>query len=269
MLNPIGEQSAVIALIGLLGIGAQWIAWRTDWPAIALMLAAGVIAGPVIGLINPQHTFGALLEPMVSIAVAIILFEGGLSLNFRELRRTDGAVTRLVLLGVPVGWVLGALACYYVAGLVWPVAILFGGILVVTGPTVVIPLLRQSNIAPRPRAILKWEAIVNDPFGALCGLITYEYLRRSAAGGTFGSVIVSLVAAAVVAGLLGWVVARIVGVSDGRQHRHGDRDADERSGPHVQLPLQGTDAAHQRGGGFRKLIATKRRTYQICADVQK
>ncbi len=211
MLNPIGEQSAVIALIGLLGIGAQWIAWRTGWPAIALMLAAGVIAGPVIGLINPQHTFGALLEPMVSIAVAIILFEGGLSLNFRELRRTDGAVTRLVLLGVPVGWVLGALACYYVAGLVWPVAILFGGILVVTGPTVVIPLLRQSNIAPRPRAILKWEAIVNDPFGALCGLITYEYLRRSAAGGTFGSVIVSLVAAAVVAGLLGWVVARIVG----------------------------------------------------------
>ncbi|MFT3977763.1 MAG: sodium:proton antiporter [Sphingomonas bacterium] len=211
MLNPIEEQSAVVALIGLLGIGAQWIAWRTGWPAIALMLAAGVIAGPVIGLINPQHTFGALLEPMVSIAVAIILFEGGLSLNFRELRRTDGAVTRLVLLGVPVGWVLGALACYYVAGLVWPVAILFGGILVVTGPTVVIPLLRQSNVAPRPRAILKWEAIVNDPFGALCGLITYEYLRRSAAGGTFGSVIVSLVAAAVVAGLLGWIVARIVG----------------------------------------------------------
>ncbi|QKR99611.1 sodium:proton antiporter [Sphingomonas sp. CL5.1] len=211
MLNPIEEQSAVIALIGLLGIGAQWIAWRTGWPAIALMLAAGVIAGPVIGLINPQHTFGALLEPMVSIAVAIILFEGGLSLNFRELRRTDGAVTRLVLLGVPVGWVLGALACYYVAGLVWPVAILFGGILVVTGPTVVIPLLRQSNVAPRPRAILKWEAIVNDPFGALCGLITYEYLRRSAAGGTFGSVMASLVAAAVVAGLLGWIAARIVG----------------------------------------------------------
>ncbi|GAA3264505.1 hypothetical protein GCM10020258_31010 [Sphingomonas yabuuchiae] len=82
------------------------------------------------------------------------------------------------MIGIPLGWVLGSLACYYVAGLVWPVAILFAGILVVTGPTVVIPLLRQSNIAARPRAILKWEAIVNDPFGALCAVITYEYLRR-------------------------------------------------------------------------------------------
>ena len=78
---------------------------------------------------------------LVSVAVALILFEGGLSLNFRELRKTDGAVTRLVLLGAPIGWVLGAVACFYVAGLVWPVAILFAGILVVTGPTVVLPLL--------------------------------------------------------------------------------------------------------------------------------
>lgn len=145
----------VIALIGALGIGAQWIAWRTGWPGIALLLGSGVIAGPVLSLIDPRQVFGNLLEPMVSLAVAIILFEGGLSLNFRELRRTDGAVTRLVLLGAPIGWFLGAIACYYIAGLVWPVAILFAGILVVTGPTVVLPLLRQSNVAARPRAILK------------------------------------------------------------------------------------------------------------------
>ena len=205
------EQSLVIALIGALGIGAQWIAWRTGWPAIALMLAAGVIAGPVTGLIDPEHIFGTLLEPMVSIAVALILFEGGLSLNFRELRRTDGAVTRLVVLGVPIGWILGAIACYYVAGLVWPVAILFAGILVVTGPTVVLPLLRQSNIAARPQAILKWEAIVNDPVGALCGLVTYEYLRRADEGGTLVTVVASMLAAAAVAGLIGWLVARAIG----------------------------------------------------------
>lgn len=212
------QQALVFALIGVLGIGAQWIAWRTGWPAIALMLAAGVIAGPITGLIIPEHTFGNLLEPMISVAVALILFEGGLSLNFRELRKTEGAVTRLMAIGIPLGWVLGALACYYVAGLVWPVAILFAGILVVTGPTVVIPLLRQSNIAARPRAILKWEAIVNDPFGALCAVITYEYLRRVDEGGTLLSVVIALLGAAVVAGLIGYGMARAIAWGFPRGH---------------------------------------------------
>ena len=212
------DQALSIALIGIFGIGAQWIAWRTGWPAIALMLAAGVISGPVLHLINPEHVFGELLEPMVSVAVALILFEGGLSLNFRELRKTDGAVTRLVLLGAPIGWILGAVACFYVAGLVWPVAILFAGILVVTGPTVVLPLLRQSNVAARPRAILKWEAIVNDPVGALLGVVTYEYLRRAGEGGSLASVIFALVAAAVVAGLIGWLAAKALGWAFPRGH---------------------------------------------------
>lgn len=212
------QPALVIALIGALGIGAQWIAWRTGWPAIALMLVAGVLAGPVAGVIEPHAVFGELLEPIVSIAVALILFEGGLSLNFRELRRTGGAVTRLVLLGVPIGWGLGTLALYYAAGLVWPVATLFAGILVVTGPTVVLPLLRQSNVAQRPRAILKWEAIVNDPIGALCGLVTYEYLRRVGDGGTLVSVLGSLLAASVVAGLIGWGAAKAIGWAFPRGH---------------------------------------------------
>jgi NhaP-type Na+/H+ or K+/H+ antiporter len=164
----------VIALIGIVGIGAQWIAWRTGWPGIALMLIAGILVGPVLGLVDPAKDFGALLEPMISIAVALILFDGGLNLNFRELRRTQGALLRLIGIGVPIAWVLTACACYYIAGLVWPVAVLYGGILVVTGPTVVLPLLRQIALAPRPRAILKWEAIVNDPLGVLLGVVTAE-----------------------------------------------------------------------------------------------
>lgn len=207
------NQALVIALIGVLGIGAQWLAWRTGWPGIALMLLAGIIAGPVTGLIVPERDFGDLVKPVISIAVAVILFEGGLSLNFRELRHGEGsgdAVLRLCSLGIPIGWALGAIACYYVAGLVWPVAILFAGILVVTGPTVVQPLLRQSDVSARPRAILKWEAIVNDPFGALCAVVTYEYLRQSALGATFGAVLISLMAAAVVAGLIGYGMARAV-----------------------------------------------------------
>ena len=86
----------VFALIGIVGIGAQWIAWRTGLPAIALMLTAGIVVGPVLGLIDPEQDFGALLEPMISVAVALILFDGGLNLNVRELRRTEGALFRLV-----------------------------------------------------------------------------------------------------------------------------------------------------------------------------
>jgi len=210
--------ATIIALVGLIGIGAQWIAWRTGLPAIALMLVAGILAGPVAGVIRPEEDFGHLLEPAVSLAVALILFEGGLSLNLRELRHAEGAVHRLVLVGVPVGWVLGALACYYVAGLVWPVAILFAGILVVTGPTVVLPLLRQTSVAARPRAILKWEAIVNDPIGALCAVVTYEALRQAGGGATVLGAALALLAAAVVAGLMGLGVARLLGWALPRGH---------------------------------------------------
>ncbi|MDD3799283.1 MAG: sodium:proton antiporter [Novosphingobium sp.] len=204
------EQALVIALVGILGIGAQWLAWRTGWPAIALMLAAGFLAGPVFHLIDPAAAFGGLLEPMISIGVALILFEGGLSLDFRELRKAAQGVRRLVFLGVPFGWLFGSLACYYVAGLVWPVAILFAGILVVTGPTVVLPLLRQASIQPRPAAILKWEAIVNDPVGALCAVIAYEYFRLSAAGTTVFEVVPPMLIAAGLSAAIGYGAAKAI-----------------------------------------------------------
>ncbi|AKM08183.1 cation:proton antiporter [Pelagerythrobacter marensis] len=206
------EQALVIALVGVLGIGAQWVAWRTGWPAIVLMLAAGFLAGPVLGLFDPEHAFGELLEPMVAIGVALILFEGGLSLDLRELRHAGDAVWRLVFFGVPIGWLLGSFAGYYIAGLVWPVAILFAGILVVTGPTVVLPMLRQSSVQPRPAAVLKWEAIVNDPIGALCAVIAYEYFRMVAAapGATVVEVVPPMIIAAFLAGGIGYVAARFV-----------------------------------------------------------
>ncbi|MBY6219227.1 cation:proton antiporter [Qipengyuania aquimaris] len=203
------EQTLVIALVGILGIGAQWIAWRTGWPAIVLMLAAGFLAGPVLGIFDPEHAFGELLEPMVAVGVALILFEGGLSLDFRELRHSGSAVMRLATIGVVLGWLFGSLAGIYIAGLAPEVAILFGGILVVTGPTVVIPLLRQSSIKSRPASILKWEAIVNDPTGALCAVIAYEYFRKVAEtpDATLFQVVPPLIIAAILAGLIGYVAA--------------------------------------------------------------
>lgn len=204
------EQAIVIALVGVLGIGAQWVAWRTGWPAIVLMLGAGFIAGPLLGIIDPHHAFGELLEPAVSIGVALILFEGGLSLDFRELRKTGSAVWRMCVIGGPVAWLLGSLACYYIAGLVWPVAIIFAGILIVTGPTVVIPMLRQSAVAQRPSAVLKWEAIVNDPVGAMAAVLAYEYFRASADGSNALEVVPLLLFATVAAAILGYAAAKLI-----------------------------------------------------------
>ncbi|MEL6708866.1 MAG: sodium:proton antiporter [Pseudomonadota bacterium] len=211
------SQSLMLAMIGVLGIGAQWIAWRTGWPAIVLMLAAGFLAGPVAGefgfrLIDPEAAFGDLLDPAINIGVALILFEGGLSLDLRELRHSGGAVYRLATIGVVVGWALGSVAANQIAGLAWPVAILFGGILIVTGPTVVVPLLRQATVQTRPNAILKWEGIVNDPTGALCAVIAYEYFKflREAPEASLVDVVPPLLIAAVLAGLIGYAAARLV-----------------------------------------------------------
>ena len=209
------SQALVIAMVGVLGIGAQWMAWRTGWPAIVLMLFAGFMAGPVASLvlgaplIDPEAAFGDLLEPMVAIGVALILFEGGLSLDFRELRHAGNGVLRLATIGVVLGWLFGSLAGHYIAILEWPVAILFGGILVVTGPTVVMPLLRQSSVKTRPASILKWEAIVNDPTGALCAVIAYEYFHKLAEnpGASVVEVVPPLILAAILAGLLGYAAA--------------------------------------------------------------
>ena len=205
-----------IALIGILGVGAQWLAWRINRPAIALMLFAGIVAGPVLGLIDPEEDFGSLLDPMVKLAVAVILFEGGLSLNFRELRHAGSAVLRLVIFGVPLGWALSTAAGYYGADLPLLVAALFGGIMVVTGPTVVGPLLRSMRIGNRVRDILKWEGIVNDPIGALLaiGIFAYiQYRNEFGAEAQTATVIISVLGpsliAAMLGGLLGWVLTSL------------------------------------------------------------
>ena len=169
------ESIAVkLAFIGAAGIAAQWVAWRLRLPAIALLLAAGFIAGPVTGFIEPARDFGSVYKPAIGLAVAIILFEGGLTLNFHEIRETSKAVRRIVIFGGPLTWVGAALAAHFIGGLTWTVSIILGAILVVTGPTVIMPLLRSAQLKSRPASLLRWEAIVNDPIGALFAVIAFE-----------------------------------------------------------------------------------------------
>src|SRR3546814_119347 len=148
------------------------------------MLIGGIIAGPVTGFIDPARDFGALYQPAIKLAVAVILFESGLGLNFRQLRHAGWPLASLVLIGVPIAWILNAGAAHYVAGLPLEVAILFGGILVVTGPTVIGPLLRQLRVGARVRDLLKWEGVVNDPIGALLAVLTLAYISYAGEGGS-------------------------------------------------------------------------------------
>src|SRR5699024_2163578 len=103
-----------IMLIGILGIGSQWVAWRYRMPAIVIMSATGLLVGPILGLINPEQSFGDLYDPIISIAVAIILFEGSLSLNFKELRGLGKPLVRISTIGAFIAWILGSLTAHYI-----------------------------------------------------------------------------------------------------------------------------------------------------------
>ena len=164
-----------VSLVGSLCIACQWVAWRFRLPAIVLLSLAGLALGPASGLLQPQIVFGAALHTLIAMAVAIILFDGGLGLRFKELKEMRRTVLQMVLIGAPLGWMLASFACHYIAQISWAVSLVFGGILVVTGPTVILPLLRQTRLQLRAASVLKWEGIVNDPLGALFAVIAFEY----------------------------------------------------------------------------------------------
>jgi len=165
-----------MAGVVVMGIGAQLLAWRLKIPSILLLLLFGFAAGPVTGFLDPDELLGDLLLPIVSISVAIILFDGGLSLRFSELREAGGVVLSLVTAGAMATWLVSSAGAHYLLGFDWALSVLFGAILVVTGPTVIIPLLRQVRPSKRVGAILKWEGIVIDPIGAILAVLVFETL---------------------------------------------------------------------------------------------
>ncbi len=171
-----GADNGLLALsaVLVLGIGAQWLAWRLRLPSILLLLLTGFVAGPVTGFLDPDKLLGWILFPSVSLAVGLILFEGGLGLRFRELRSIGGVVIKLVTVGALVTFALCAVAAHYILQLPWNTAILLGAVLVVTGPTVILPLLRFVRPTAEVGNILKWEGIVIDPIGATLSVLVFE-----------------------------------------------------------------------------------------------
>ncbi|MEQ9619586.1 MAG: cation:proton antiporter [Deltaproteobacteria bacterium] len=194
----------------VLGIGAQWIAWRIGLPAILLLLISGFIAGPATGFIDPNLIFGELLLPIVSVSVAVILFEGGLSLKFSELREIRKVVLSLVTIGVIVSWAVSSVASYYLFGFDFRLAVLLGAILVVTGPTVIIPLLREIRPSGRVGSIIKWEGIVIDPIGALLAVLVFEAIVAGGVEKATEQVAFSVLKSFILGGVIGFAGAQAI-----------------------------------------------------------
>lgn len=201
------DLTLILIAIVIVGVFSQWVAWRFNFPAIVLFLIVGALIGPSFGWIHPSDDIGPILDPLIGLAVAMILFEGGMRLHWRELRQAAAGVRRLVTLGSVLMWGLTALAAHFIGQLAWPTSILLGAILIVTGPTVIVPMLRQSALNRRTASYLKWEGIINDPIGALLAVMVFQYFVFTSTGASGVSVFIHLGWAVLIALCLGGGVA--------------------------------------------------------------
>lgn len=180
------ELSGII----ILGICAQWLAWRFKLPAILPLILIGLLVGPIATLFTDDGT--KLIEPVwngknglfpgeglyyfVSLAISIILFEGGLTLKRSEVANVGPVITKLITLGTLVTFVVAGLAAHFIFDLSWQISFLFSALIIVTGPTVITPILRNIPLKKDISAVLKWEGILIDPIGALVAVLVFEFI---------------------------------------------------------------------------------------------
>lgn len=204
------EEEVVIVVASVLagGVIAQWLGWRLGVPAIVFLLAGGLIAGPVTGALDPDHTFGELLFPSISLAVAVILFEGALGLGWRGVRAGGRTVWMLLTVGAAITLAGTVIAAHFVLGIGWDIATLLGAVLIVTGPTVIGPIIRAVGLHGRLASILEAEGTLIDPIGAILTVLVFQALFESS-GGT-GSIIGGVLATLGVGTLLGVAAAGLL-----------------------------------------------------------
>ena len=193
---------------------SQWLAWRVNLPSILFLLGAGLLVGPVAGLFDPDVFLGDLLFPFVSVAVAIILFEGGLTLKLSDIRGHGVVVTRLISIGVVITWLLLTIAAELIFGMGWPLAFVFASIVVVSGPTVVKPLLKAVRPTDKVGHILNWEGILIDPIGVFLALLVFSAVlldQPFADPGYIALILAKLVLIGSVLGVAaGWATAKML-----------------------------------------------------------
>ncbi len=187
-----------LAGIIILGILAQWFAWKFKIPAILPLILIGLLVGPIAAeyfsedgskWIEPVWNGKKGLFPreglfyFVSLAISIILFEGGLTLRKSEVKNVGPVITKLITLGSLVTFVLSCIIAHYVLDLSWEISLLFSGLIIVTGPTVISPILRNIPLKKDVAAVLKWEGILIDPIGALVAVLVFEFISVGGGGG--------------------------------------------------------------------------------------
>ena len=179
-----------LAGIIVLGIVAQWVAWKFKIPAILPLILIGLFVGPISTLISEDG--GQWIRPIwngesglfpgenlfyfVSLAIGIILFEGGLTLKQGEIKKVGSVIGKLISLGSVVTFIGAGVAAHYVFGLSWKISFLFSALIIVTGPTVITPILRNIPLKKDVSAVLKWEGILIDPIGALVAVLVFEFI---------------------------------------------------------------------------------------------
>lgn len=193
-----------LAGIIILGIIAQWVAWRLKLPAILPLILIGLLVGPVATLFTEDGT--KIIEPIwngnkglfpgdglyyfVSLAISIVLFEGGLTLKRSEIKNVGPVITKLITLGSLVTFLAGGLAAHFIFDLSWQVSFLFSALIIVTGPTVITPILRNIPLKKDVSTVLKWEGILIDPIGALAAVLVFEFIS---VGGGEGYTLTALI----------------------------------------------------------------------------
>ena len=181
------ELSGII----ILGILAQWVAWKFKIPAILPLILVGLLVGPIAAeflsedgtkWIEPiwngsKGLFpGEALYYFVSLAISIILFEGGLTLKRDEIKNVGPVITKLITLGSTVTFLGAGIVAHFIFGLTWELSFLFSGLIIVTGPTVITPILRNIPLKKDVSTVLKWEGILIDPIGALVAVLVFEFI---------------------------------------------------------------------------------------------
>ena len=216
-----------LAGIIVLGIFAQWLAWRIKIPAILPLIVIGLLVGPISTLLTPDGT--KLISPIfhimdesdtgkglfpgeslfyfVSLAIGVILFEGGLTLQFREVRETQRSILRLISIGSLITMAGAGLAAHFIMGLSWSISFLFSALIIVTGPTVIAPILQNIPLNRNVSTVLKWEGILIDPLGALAAVLVFEFISSTEHGfGFTGEALRTFVQIIIYGGTLGFLM---------------------------------------------------------------
>ncbi len=216
-MNPLFQLVYILSAATL----CQLLGWRLGIPSIMFLLVLGILSGPVFELLSPDYLLGPSLLPLVELAVAVILFEGGLSLKITEVGLVKGPVSRLISIGAIVTWALLSLIACSVLELTLPVAALLSAILTVSGPTVVIPLLRTIRAKSPLEPILRWEGILIDPIGVLLAIIVAEIAVSGLGAESYWTFFSGMTLSLFVGSALGWLGASMLKFFIGR-HKVSD-----------------------------------------------